>query len=56
MKRRPVAYVVKQKGLSEYTEILYTKKQAMEAAREMLWWSKQVTIQPLYAGRKIALK
>lgn len=54
--KRPVAYVVKQKGLSEYTEMFATKKQAMAAAREMLWWSKQVTIQPLYAGKKLSLK
>ena len=56
MKRRPVAYVVKQKGLSEYTEILYTKKQAIAAAKELLWWSKQVTILPLYAGRKLTFR
>ena len=54
--KRPIAYVVKQRGLSEYTEILYTKKQAVDAAKQLLWWSKQVTILPLYAGRAIKLK
>jgi hypothetical protein len=54
--RRPVAYVVKQRGLSEYTEIVQTKRQAMEAARDMLWWSKQVIIRPLYAGKEIRVK
>jgi hypothetical protein len=54
--RRPVAYVVKQRGLREYTQVVYTKKEAMQTARDILWWSKRVTIQPLYAGRKIAIR
>lgn len=55
MKRRPVGYMVTQRGLSEYTEIVRTKRQAIEAAREMFWWSKQVSIRPLYAGRELLM-
>lgn len=28
MKRRPVAYLVRQAGLKEFSEVAYTKKQA----------------------------
>lgn len=55
-RRRPVAYVVKQRGLSEYTEIVYTKKDAIALAKDMLWWSRQVKVFPLYAGRFIKVK
>lgn len=51
--RRPVGYLVQQRGLGEYAEICRTKKEAVQAARECLWWSQQVTIRPLYAGRKL---
>lgn len=49
---RPYAYLVQQRGLSEYDEICRTKSEAIQAARECLWWSRQVTIRPLYAGKK----
>ena len=50
---RPVAYVVRQRGLAEYAEIVYTKRDAILAARDCLWWSRQVTVTPLYAGEPI---
>lgn len=50
---RPVAYLVKQRGLSEYAEVVYTKREAVQAAQECLWWSQQVTVTPLYAGEPI---
>ena len=50
---RPVAYIVKQRGLAEYAEVVYTKREAVQAAHECLWWSTSVTIQPLYAGSPI---
>lgn len=52
-KRRPVAYLVKQHGLCEYDEICSTKREAIQAAKECLWWSKKVTVTPLYRGRPI---
>lgn len=52
-RRRPVAYAVSQRGLREYTEYTETKKDAIQAARECLWWSQQVTITPLYAGKPL---
>lgn len=51
--RRPFGYLVQQRGLGEYAEVCRTKKEAIQAARECLWWSRQVTIRPLYAGRKL---
>ena len=53
MSRRPVAYIVQQHGLSEYAEVLYRKQDAIQAAKECLWWSRQVTVTPLYAGEPI---
>ena len=50
---RPVAYIVKQRGLAEYAEVVYTKREAVQAAQECLWWSQQVTVTPLYAGEPI---
>jgi hypothetical protein len=50
---KPTAYIVKQVGLSEYTEILRTKKQAVEAARDMSWHPGRVTVTPLYAGDSV---
>lgn len=54
MKRRPIGYLVQQSGLGEYAEIVRTKKEAVQVARECLWWSKKVTVRPLYAGRPVA--
>jgi len=51
MSRRPVAYLVRQRGLAEYAEIVDTKKKATELACDCLWWSRQVTVTPLYAGQ-----
>lgn len=53
MKRRPVGYIVQQRGLSEYAEVVDTKREAIFLARECLWWSTSVTIRPLYAGAPI---
>lgn len=53
MSRRPVAYLVQQRGLAEYAEIVDTKKKATELACDCLWWSRQVTVTPLYAGEPI---
>lgn len=53
MKRRPIGYIVQQRGLPEYAEILDTKREAVFIARECLWWSTSVTIRPLYAGAPI---
>lgn len=53
MKRRPVGYIIQQRGLSEYAEVVDTKKEAIFLARECLWWSPAVTIRPLYAGKPI---
>ena len=41
---RPVAYIVKQRGLAEYAEVVYTKREAVQAAHDCLWWSTSVTI------------
>lgn len=54
--RRPVGYIVKQRGLSQYTEIVRTKQEAMQAAREMFWWSKQVSVRPLYEGKELRVR
>ncbi len=54
--RRPVGYLVRQRGLGEYAEICRTKKEAIQAAKECFWWSKQVTVRPLYAGKEIRVK
>lgn len=54
MKRRPVGYLVQQSGLAEYAEIVRTKKEAAQVAKECLWWSQKVTVRPLYAGRPLA--
>lgn len=51
--RRPIGYMVQQRGLSEYAEIARTKREAIQIAREGLWWSRQITIRPLYAGRPL---
>ena len=53
MKRKPVAYMVQQRGLPEYAEIVGTKKEAVFIARDCLWWSPHVTIRPLYAGKPL---
>ena len=50
---RPTAYVLKQRGLREYTQVFHTKREAVEAARDCLWYSRQVTVTPLYAGKPI---
>lgn len=52
-RRRPVAYLVRQRGLAEYDEIVATKQKAAELAGDCLWWSRQVTVTPLYAGKPI---
>lgn len=49
--KKPIGYMVQQRGLSEYAEIARTKREAIQIAREGLWWSTAVTIRPLYAGR-----
>lgn len=54
--RRPVAYIVKQEGFSEYTEILRFKKDAIEAAKDMRLWGGKVTVTPLYAGKVVRIK
>ena len=54
--RRPVAYIVKQDGYSEYTEILRYKKDAIEAAKDMKLWGGRVTVTPLYAGKVVRIK
>lgn len=51
--RRPIGYVIQQRGLSEYAEIARTKREAIQIAKESLWWSQQVTIRPLYAGKPV---
>lgn len=48
---RPYAYLVQQRGLSDYDEVCRTKAEAIQAAKECLWWSRQVTIRPIYAGK-----
>lgn len=53
--KRPIGYLVQQRGLSEYSEICRTKREAIQVAKENLWWSRQVTVRPLYAGRKLRL-
>jgi hypothetical protein len=50
---RPTAYVLKQRGLREYTQVFYTRREAVEAAKDCLWYSRQVTVTPLYAGQPI---
>lgn len=54
--RRPTAYIVRQQGLSQYTEILRSKKDAMQAAKDMMWHPGRVTVTPLYAGKAVRLK
>lgn len=51
MKRRPFSYLVRQKGLSEFNEIVRTKKKAKELAQDLRWWGTAITITPLYLGR-----
>lgn len=53
MKRRPYAYLVSQRGLGEYDEICRNKGEAIQAAKECLWWSRQITITPLHLGKPI---
>jgi len=55
-KVKPAAWLVKQKGLSQYSEILRTKREAMQAAGDMLWHPGSVTVTPLYAGKPTVLK
>ena len=54
--KRPVAYIVKQDGQSKYTEILRSRRDAMEAARDMRWWPGRITVTPLYAGKAVVVK
>jgi len=54
--RRPAAYIVKQDGLTRYSELLRSKKHAMQAAKDMLWHPGRVTVTPLYAGKPAVLK
>lgn len=54
--RRPTAYIVRQEGYSEYTEILRYKKDAVEAAKNMRLWGGKVTVTPLYAGKSVRIK
>lgn len=53
MKRKPAGYLVQQHGLAAYGEFVDTKKKAVELARDCLWWSRRVTITPLYSGKPI---
>lgn len=53
MKRRPFAYLVRQRGLCEYDEICKTKREAVDVAKEGLWWSQQITVTPIHLGKPI---
>lgn len=54
--KRPVAWIVSQQGQSKYTEILRSKRDAMEAAKDMRWWPGRITVTPLYAGKSEIIK
>lgn len=53
---KPAAYIVQQRGLSEYTEIHRTKRGAMECARDMRWHPGRITVTPLFAGKPAVVK
>jgi hypothetical protein len=53
---KPAAYIVRQKGLTEYTEVHMKKKDAEECARDMKCWPGTITITPLYAGERILVR
>lgn len=55
-KVKPAAYIVQQRGLSEYTEIHRTKRGAMECARDMRWHPGAITVTPLFAGKPAVVK
>ena len=53
---KPYAYLVRKAGYGDYSEILRSRRQAEEAARDMRWWSGRVTITPLFAGKPEKVK
>ena len=53
---KPAYYLVRQRGLSRYSEVHRFRKHAVEAARDMLWHPGRVEIVPLFAGRPVPVE
>ena len=53
---KPMYYLVRQRGLSRYSEVHRFRKHAVEAARDMLWHPGSVEIVPLFAGRPVPVE
>ena len=56
MAGKVAAWIVRQKGMTEYTEVHLLKKHAMECAKDMKCWPGIITITPLYAGKNILVR
>ena len=54
--KRPMYYLVRQRGLSRYAEVHRFRKHAVEAARDMLWHPGRVEIVPLFAGKPVPVE
>jgi hypothetical protein len=55
-KRKPVAWLLKQRGYAVYAEVFLTKKQALEEAQYCRWLGQPSSVVPLYPGKAITVK
>jgi hypothetical protein len=55
-KRRPVGYLLQQRGYSEYSGFFRSKRAALLEAEYCRWLGKPSTVTPLFAGKPVTVR